>query len=486
MKVQAYRLIAFSVFPILMIFFQNCSGTFRPNVLNSIELPSDSSSTSFMTEKIGSREFPVDPSDSLLANHTYYLNIPARPNATNQSLALTWTLNSSPENACQLVATNDSGRSQALTCSVAAQIRIEIRDGADASGRIVINKGVIQNEELRIDGRSLYSTNCQACHTALETSTINGRTAAQIALALVHVPTMASQPVLQKLRPIEIHAIVAALTPEMTPPSGTPSTTPTPAETASPSPTPTPSLALGTSLYASKCAACHGPVGTSTKIGRSAAQIKAAIAAQPQMQSLLSLTDAEINAIATALQPIAPIEKAAIKRKGRMVSRYYLADVFREVFGNPTFSIDTAIKPVLYKPTIFGTACDVNSSYAAQDCGAILSGTGGDLLLESTTIRQLTKLKACEDILGSNYTIYTAAGLVNGMSTATAPKELTDEMLPEIYALFFRMRSMTPAELKGYSAMVKALKAKTPAVTTVDVWRAVLLAVCESPEWEVL
>ena len=59
----------------------------------------------------------------------------------------------------------------------------------------------------------------------------------------------------------------------------------------------------GAALYAAECAGCHGPLATSSKRGRTAAQIKAAIANPATgMSGLAVLSDVQIQAIATALQ----------------------------------------------------------------------------------------------------------------------------------------------------------------------------------------
>jgi mono/diheme cytochrome c family protein len=57
----------------------------------------------------------------------------------------------------------------------------------------------------------------------------------------------------------------------------------------------------GAALYASQCAGCHGALATSTKSNRTAAQIRTAITTVGQMNSLGVLTDAQLQAIATAL-----------------------------------------------------------------------------------------------------------------------------------------------------------------------------------------
>jgi large repetitive protein len=59
----------------------------------------------------------------------------------------------------------------------------------------------------------------------------------------------------------------------------------------------------GAALYASKCAACHNPLASSTKKSRTATQIQNAITGNSGgMGSLSTLTPAEVQAIATALQ----------------------------------------------------------------------------------------------------------------------------------------------------------------------------------------
>jgi mono/diheme cytochrome c family protein len=62
----------------------------------------------------------------------------------------------------------------------------------------------------------------------------------------------------------------------------------------------------GAALYAAKCAGCHGPLATSTKGGRTAAQITAASMTQ-------GLSAAEVQAVAAALATVAPpIDGAAL------------------------------------------------------------------------------------------------------------------------------------------------------------------------------
>jgi predicted CxxxxCH...CXXCH cytochrome family protein len=131
-------------------------------------------------------------------------------------------------------------------------------------------------------GASLYASNCADCHGPLDSSTKPGRTAAQIQAAIDSVGAMSS---LSTLTAAEVQAIADAL-----------------ASVAAPPPSSTPD---GATLYADDCAGCHGALATTTKPGRSAAQIQAAIDSVGAMSSLSTLTTAEVQAIADVL-PAAP------------------------------------------------------------------------------------------------------------------------------------------------------------------------------------
>lgn len=58
----------------------------------------------------------------------------------------------------------------------------------------------------------------------------------------------------------------------------------------------------GSMLYGQNCAACHGALASSAKVGRTASQIQAAILNVPQMQSLVALTAPQVEAIANVLK----------------------------------------------------------------------------------------------------------------------------------------------------------------------------------------
>jgi len=86
-----------------------------------------------------------------------------------------------------------------------------------------------------------------------------------------------------------------------------------------PGATPTPGgvIGEGRDLYQLHCAACHGAIDQSAKFGRTAEQIKAAIAAggTPQMSHLKHLTNEQIGKIAGALAQVQPVIEGSIAIK---------------------------------------------------------------------------------------------------------------------------------------------------------------------------
>lgn len=137
------------------------------------------------------------------------------------------------------------------------------------------------------DGASLYTQNCAGCHGPLATSAKIGRTATQIQTA---INTMSAMSGLNSLTSAQVQAIAGVLAVQTTP-----------------TPPPPPTTTDGATLYTQNCSSCHGALASSTKAGRTAAQISAAIANPSYpMGSLSSLTAAQVQAIATALASQTP------------------------------------------------------------------------------------------------------------------------------------------------------------------------------------
>ncbi len=153
-----------------------------------------------------------------------------------------------------------------------------------ASTTVVIDAVLPPPPPPELDGPTLYNDNCMACHGALDSSSKLNRTAAQIQGAIdANTGGMGG---LSGLSPTQVQAIADALV-SVTPPPPPPTD--------------------GQSLYANNCAACHGPLETSTKLNRSATQIQAAIDANTGgMGGLNVLTPTQVQAISDALVSVTP------------------------------------------------------------------------------------------------------------------------------------------------------------------------------------
>jgi len=135
-----------------------------------------------------------------------------------------------------------------------------------------------------VDGAALYGSNCAGCHGSLASTSKPGRTAAEIQAAIDG--NVGGMGYLASLTAEEVQAIADTL--------------PAP-------PAPTPGPVDGTTLYDSNCAGCHGSLASTSKPGRTAAEIQAAIDGNVGgMGYLASLTAEEVQAIADALPTPAP------------------------------------------------------------------------------------------------------------------------------------------------------------------------------------
>jgi predicted CxxxxCH...CXXCH cytochrome family protein len=134
------------------------------------------------------------------------------------------------------------------------------------------------------DGAALYSSDCATCHGTLANTSKPGRTATQIQTAIDN--NIGSMGSLSTLTASEVQAIADVL------PAAQASNPITPPD--------------GAALYSSDCATCHGTLANTSKPGRTATQIQAAIDNNVgNMGSLNTLTASEVQAIADVL-PTAP------------------------------------------------------------------------------------------------------------------------------------------------------------------------------------
>lgn len=136
------------------------------------------------------------------------------------------------------------------------------------------------------DGASLYATYCQSCHGVGSASTKVGADLTRINNGIANVASMNSLASLTTAQRQAIADYLISLGSTGGGGGGSGSTD-------------------GATLYTNSCAGCHGPGPSSTKAGRTAAQITASITSVPSMNFLSgSLTATQIQAIADYLATV--------------------------------------------------------------------------------------------------------------------------------------------------------------------------------------
>lgn len=243
----------------------------------------------------------------------------------------------------------------------------------------------------------------------------------------------------------------------------------------------------GVVLYSSKnCAGCHGSdVSTSTKFGLSLDRLNWSLApGNVSAMSQIALSDIEKNSLVLALT-MAAVEKVAASRSGRMMGRRYLVSVFKDVFQSTNFKnekLETLIQVVAYSPAIFGTPCNLYSTYSGSDCGGeIYNNTGSSIFTGSTAVRQLKQLEACEKLTSDTVSLNAAIENAGGMGASSEVLPLTEERAMNAVVLFDLDRGIPDSQRKIYSDLVKKLNSSSQ--KSVDQWRLLIQLACEQPGW---
>jgi mono/diheme cytochrome c family protein len=134
-------------------------------------------------------------------------------------------------------------------------------------------------------GETLYAQSCAGCHGAGTSSTKAGASVVRIVNAITGTTSVASMTSLSNMTVANVQAISDYLVSLQ---GGTPP------------------VVDGASLYASYCASCHGAGESSTKIGATVTRINSGISSVTSMNSLSSLTAAEVQVIADYLISLVP------------------------------------------------------------------------------------------------------------------------------------------------------------------------------------
>lgn len=254
----------------------------------------------------------------------------------------------------------------------------------------------------------------------------------------------------------------------------------------------------GEKLYAANCSSCHGAIEVSTKKGRTADQITAAIATQGQMKFLSFLSADDIAKIALALsdsgngggdQP-----RMASNAEVRIGNRFMVYSNLKEIFvADVQDAIDKTILSSLdanikdHAEAWGGSCTRYDAGCAQKICGVKGSDPcEADLAVKMTAtntptgsvLRKGYSTRTCEEVLSIDKAVMTALSK-SGLKTETQPNPLPNSANISVFMDFYHMGKPTSqTSLDELTKVVTAAQQK--GMSTLDQWRFVMLPICES------
>ena len=242
---------------------------------------------------------------------------------------------------------------------------------------------------------------------------------------------------------------------------------------------------IGEGLYQTKCSSCHGPLETSSKIGRTYGQIKTAIdvgaIVEMNTDTLKALTDNELQHIADVLQrPIPPGASQGLKYVQVIGGRTFLASKFTALFAASGESqILTIISTFKNNPGFLGGKCAHLELCSGPRGNVQQPDADANIHPRASVTRRGFITKACQEILSINAAVTNALTAAN--LNANSPANTSN-----IDALFTRMNPTTVYNSAASTGLINLHNAATgtQGLSNFRAWRMVIYAMCTSPTFE--
>jgi len=201
--------------------------------------------------------------------------------------------------------------------------------------------------------------------------------------------------------------------------------------------------------------------------------------------------------------PTAPDQNAAQLRLG---DRFFVASVFRNIFGNHAELMPAIELSLKVQSPDFAPSCD-KFGPAHEDCSVPAPGfLGQDYVLyhnsrlpsvsSVTSSREGTRLQACSKAVHLSQALVTAIGQVRAPALVTVQNlnnisMPSEEDIKKAYNLFFPARDASSDVIQTLEELATAAASSAagdqsgiPRFPSVEAWKFVLFALCSSPAWQ--
>jgi hypothetical protein len=170
----------------------------------------------------------------------------------------------------------------------------------------------------------------------------------------------------------------------------------------------------------------------------------------------------------------------------RLGNRDYINSVFNDVFPPQTSGQQNQLNQILQPEVrmqigLFGGPCNIYSSEGLTDCpsGNIFTQeTALPFNQQSTSSREARRLRVCESVMDLDWAVAAAVGNIDGASPTQLP---TAAQITAAFQLFYVGQDPGADILSALQNLI-AQQWSSPS----EAWKALFLAVCVSPGWQIL
>jgi hypothetical protein len=180
-------------------------------------------------------------------------------------------------------------------------------------------------------------------------------------------------------------------------------------------------------------------------------------------------------------------ELAAPTKQVRLANRRYMMNIFTDIFTDSNGTKAPNLDQMTFnwaekRGAQLGGGCDVNDSLSMIDCGNDANGANLAIHGDSNAVRESFKIQMCEELLGTTAGLNIA--LLKANLDINALPDATFENTKPAYELFYRTNEVPTYFSQVLSQLQIDLKARGESQK--EVWRGIMLVICESPEWQLL